>query len=270
MENRMIVANLATYPPRLKFLPRVVERIAPQVDCLNIVLNEYESVPDVLHNHDNVNAIIPPHDTKDAGKFYPECSHAEFVLMIDDDVVYPGDFVVRSVERMKSLGSGRYLGGYHCSIYRRPALRPLSIRSVKSNIRFFISPHHIARFREFSHFGHTISDPVIVDQVGSGAAIMRGADLPPYDFMKTSQKFVDVRLARWCHENGIVRVTLPREKGWLRPSSSEGVDFEETIVHSFTEKHHKHVAKEIRSFAFKDGRVGTACLGRRDNAKATA
>ena len=79
---------------------------------------------------------------------------------------------------------------------------------------------------------------------------------PPYEFMRSSQKFVDVRLARWCFERGITRVSLPRQGAWILPSDAEGVTFEETIVDDFTMQHHAHVAKEIRTFAFKESRVG--------------
>lgn len=252
----MIIANLATYPPRADFLPNVVDAISPQVHQLNIVLNEYDTVPEFLSGYKNVNAIIPDHDTKDAGKFLPDCTQADYVLLVDDDIVYPSDFVALSIARMRALGPGRFLGGYHCSIYRRPALCPISISSIKANIRFWVSPHQIARFREVLHFGHSVSNSVIVNQIGSGAAILRGSDMPPYAFMRSSQKYVDVRLARWCFEQGIVCVNLPRERDWLRLSDSEGIEFEETIYRDFTLKHHKHVAKEIRAFAFKDRRVG--------------
>jgi len=255
----MIIANLATYPPRAEFLPSVVDAISPQVDQLNIVLNEYDSVPEFLSGYKNVNALVPDHDTKDAGKFLFDCTQAEYVVLIDDDLVYPKDYVAKSVARMRALGPGRYLGGYHCSIYNRPGLRPISIKSVKANIRFLVSPSHIARFRRILFLGHGLTDPVVVDQIGSGTAIIRGADIPPYEFMKPSQKFVDVRLARWCFEQGIVRVSLPRENGWLCQCDSKGVIVEETIHDDFTQKHHKHVAQEIRSFAFKDKRVGRPC-----------
>lgn len=252
----MIIANLATYPPRAEFLPNVVDAISPQVDQLNIVLNEYDSAPDFLSKYNNVKTLIPDHDTKDAGKFFPDCSGAEYVFLIDDDVVYPDDFVALSLERMQALGQGRYVAGYHCSIYQRPALRPISIKSIKANIRFWGWPNRIARFRKFFTFGHSTSTPTFVDQVATNAAVMRAHEMPPYEFMKTSQKFVDVRLARWCFEQEIMRVSLPREKAWLRQCDSEGVFFEETISEDFTQKHHKHVAQEIRSFAFKDKRAG--------------
>jgi len=40
----MIVANMAIYPPRLDDMLQVVRAPAPQVDRLNVVLNEYSSI----------------------------------------------------------------------------------------------------------------------------------------------------------------------------------------------------------------------------------
>ncbi len=251
----MIVANLATYPPRSHHLPGVIDSIAPQVDRLNIVLNEYESVPSYLSEYDNVHVILPDHDTKDTGKFYPDVSDAEYVFLIDDDIAYPADYVSRTLARVRTLGHDSILGGYHCSIYERPPLR-LNKRDIKSVIRFHVSPAHIARFRRFLHFGLDIHEAVFVDQIGTGAAVMRGADMPSYEYMRSSQKFVDVRLARWCFERGIKRICLPQETKWLQ---FEEVD--DSIYHSFTRKHHRHVADEIHTFAFKDPEVGKVASG---------
>ncbi len=258
MTDLRIIANLATYPPRGGFLPRVVASIAPQVDQLNLVLNEHTSVPEFLSEYKNIRPIIPDHDTKDAGKFLPACAQSEYVLLIDDDIIYPSDYVAMSIARMRKLGRGRYLGGYHASIYRRPFLRPVSVRSFKSNVRFVMLKSSIARFRKVFPFTDRLPDYMIVDQIGSGTAIMRGSDMPPYEFMKTSQKFVDVRLARWCFEQDITVVGLPRQKGWLRNSVSEGFTFEETIYSDFTRKNVRHVSNEIRKFAFKRCDVGKA------------
>jgi hypothetical protein len=34
--------------------------------------------------------------------------------------------------------------------------------------------------------------------------------MPPYDYMKDAQAFVDVRFARWCFEKGIHQAAAPR------------------------------------------------------------
>jgi len=60
----MITANLATYPPRREALEKVVAAISPQVDRLNVVLNEYDAVPAELQKYPNVVPLIPETDLK--------------------------------------------------------------------------------------------------------------------------------------------------------------------------------------------------------------
>lgn len=238
----MICANLATYPPRRSNLLRVVKSVSPQVDRLNVVLNQFSSPLRELQRFENVRQIIPDEDTKDAGKFYPDVSGADFVLLIDDDLIFPEDFVAQSVASLKALGPG-YMGGYHGSVYERP--RPaFSLRALRRWLLY--SAGRIADNRRILRFYEGLEHPVLVDQIATNTAIMRGCDLPPFEFMRDSQKFVDVRLARWCFEQGIRPVCLPRTSGWLGE-----VRFEETIYRGFTRRNPPHVAKEIWSYAFK-------------------
>ncbi|MGR3323107.1 MAG: hypothetical protein ACU0DK_14385 [Pseudooceanicola sp.] len=247
----MIVANLATYPPRLSNLGAVVERIAPQVDRLNVVLNEFDSVPAFLEGRDNVVAVIPEHDTKDVGKFYPDVSGAEYVLLIDDDLVYPADYVARTVERFVAAArGGRLMAGYHGSVYRRP--RPsLNPGTMLAWMRY--DPSRIADYRRIYTFDQGMAEATILDQVATGVAILRGPDLPPYAYMRDSQKFVDVRMAKWCHEHDIPRIGLPKPENWIT-----AVKFRETIFRGFTRKNPPQVAAEIWEYAFKTEGAGRA------------
>src|SRR6056297_1875239 len=228
----MIVANLATYPPRRSNLLPVVEAIAGQVDRLNVVLNQYDGPLAEFERFETVRQILPETDTKDVGKFYPDVTGADLVLMIDDDLVYPPDYVARTRAAFEALGEGRYLGGYHASLYDRPGFTlwpPGLLRWAR------YSDGRIADHRKPFRFYEALDRPVIVDQVATNAAILRAADMPPYAYMKDSAKFVDVRLARWCHENGIRPAALPKPAGWLGQ-----VRFEESIFHDFTRRNPPH------------------------------
>ncbi|MBT0958080.1 glycosyltransferase family 2 protein [Alphaproteobacteria bacterium KMM 3653] len=244
----MIIANLASYPPRRSNLPRVVATLAPQVDRINLVLNEYDGPLEELSSYANVKQIMPDEDTKDAGKFYPDTSDADYVFFVDDDLIYPADFIAKSIERFEALGKGHFLGGYHASIYTKPA-PSLSPKRLLKWLTY--SREKIADHRRPFRFYETLEQPVVVDQVATNAALMRGADVPPYAYMASSQKFVDVRLAKWCFENGIRSVALPKQAHWLGE-----VRFEETIFHGFTRKNLPHVADEIWSYAFKAEGLG--------------
>lgn len=246
----MIIANMATFPPRAAGLKRVVERILPQVDQLNVVFNEYSQIPKEYENVPGLCSIIPHEDTKDVGKFYPDISESEYLLFIDDDVDYPEDYVAETIKRFDSLPKGKFLGGYHTSIYQKPKIN-FTPSGIKRYIRCFLFPHEIAAFRKVVSFFEDLDAPVVVDQVATNSAIMRGQDMPSYSFMRDSQKFVDVRLAMWCFEQGIETVALPRKSGWLATEPDD-----HSIFLNFTQKHYSHVAREIRNFAFKKPHVG--------------
>ena len=252
----MIAANLATYPPRISFLPRVVAAIAPQVDQLNVVLNRYDAVPDFLADYANVRPILPGHDTMATGKFYPDVSAADLVFLVDDDVVYPDDFVARTVAEFEALDVPRAVAGHHCSIFERPS-PALSLGGMRAYLRFHLRPSRLPAYRKILHFGLDIPGPVHVDQVATNACILRPRDMPPYEYMRTAIKFVDIRLARWCFEQGITPVCLPHAKDWLLPSEAVGVIFEETIVNSFLARFPPQVAREIRQYAFQRENLGT-------------
>ena len=249
----MIVANLATYPPRESNLAAVVKAILPQVDRLNIVLNQYNAPLPAFEGEAKITQLIPQEDQKDVGKFYPDVSGADWVFMIDDDMIYPADFVARSITAMETLGTGRYLGGYHGSLYYEPSFT-LSPKALLKYLRY--KPDNIADYRRPFRFYEGLAAPTIVDQIATNAALMRGADFPPHSFMAGSQKFVDVRLARWCFEQGIRPVCLPREAGWLGE-----VRFDETIFHGFTRQNSAHVANEIWTYALKVPGRGTVAGG---------
>ena len=245
----MIQANLATYPARRSNLLAVVQAIASQVDVLNVVLNEYSDALAELSEFANVNQIIPEHDTKDAGKFYPSSSGADYVFLIDDDLIYPSDFVELSIARFEALGLDRVAAGYHCSIYYRPKF---SLWPRKFREWYKFGEERIADFRKKDTYYSEVRFPRIVDQIATNSALLRGPDMPSYEFMADSQKFVDVRLARWLYMKNIECVSLPKDEKWLR-----GVHFDETIYRSFTQQNQSHVSAEIMTFAFQNARVGT-------------
>ena len=246
----MIIATMATYPPRAELTPRVVRAIAPQVDLLVVVLNEYRAVPDHFPNVGNVRYVLPERDLKDVGKFLPDCRAADHVLTVDDDIDYPEDYVARTVARFREVEGHGCIGGYHGSIYTKPVIR-WSGRGIRGRIRLWLRPDRIAAYRDILHFCGGLERARFVDQLGTGTTIFRGSDFPPLGFMLGSQKFVDVRVATWCKARGLRLVSLPREEGWLKP-----FDVTESIFADFTQQHPAEVAREIWAYAFLHPDVG--------------
>jgi hypothetical protein len=239
----MIVGTLATFPARRAHLAVAVAALAPQLDRLFVVLNEYtDSLPE-LNEFGNVEQIIPPHDLKDTGKFYPDMTDAEWVFTLDDDILYPPDYVTATLAKMAALGKRRVMGGYHGSVYIRQPLRgwrPRQLRYWLHTYRGAASSRNVIDYRD------ALQEAFIVDQLGTGVSVMRAEDWPGFEAMESSQRFVDVRLARLCHERQIAQVCLPRSKGWIEDGAAET-----SIFQDFTKRDPRHVTREIRQFAFR-------------------
>ena len=232
----MIRAHMATYPARSDILLASVAEISAQVDRLFLVLNEYAEIPPEVEANHKVEAFIPEEDYKDVGKFVFEPASDDIVFFVDDDVRYPSDFVQISVEMTKHIGLEKNVFGYHCSIYHDELSRGANSRRIFQLWR---------RNREF----------VYVDQIATNAMIALGSNVPPLRYMKGSQKFVDVRYAKWLHENNINSIVLPRRRQYIQNRASNNPD-DTSIWATFTKNSPDHVLEEIKSYAGKSPLVG--------------
>lgn len=239
----MIVANLATYPPRAHRLESVVAALSHQVDLLNIVLNEYEEIPSALRRLTNVRLILPDVDYKDVGKFHPKVDGNDLVFLVDDDLNYPRDYVSATRHHIDSLGAAPCVYGYHGTIYARPRFSWSPRRFVRW-LRY--GPDRILEGKDVYRFSRSLDQPTVVDQIGTGTAVLAGHLMPPLEYMLTSRKFVDVRMARWCFERSISMVCLPRSSSWLTEERQQDRIFD------FTRSHPAEVAAEVAQFAFRN------------------
>lgn len=220
----MIRAHMATYPARRETMPIAVASLAPQVYKLVVVLNEYEEVPAELAPFENVEPVIPETDLKDTGKYLPEPAPEDHVFLVDDDLIYDDAYVARTLDVAAACPIERAVFGYHGSWLRRGFRGKGFVRGV-------------------SHFGRSQPEDIVVDMLGTGTVYARGRDLPPLDYMRDAQRFTDVRFAKWCHEQGLVRVCLRRPHRFIREQRVG-----ESIFESFTRQLPSHVFDEVKAF----------------------
>ncbi|MDM7932937.1 hypothetical protein [Tabrizicola sp.] len=232
----MIRAHMATYPKRRELLERSVRSVSAQVDRVFLVLNDYSDVPEEIASIDNVEPVIPPEDLKDVGKFLCQPGEDDLVLLVDDDLIYPADYVDRLVGAAKAIGLQDAVFGFHGSIYK----------DVDS---------HGANGRKVHSFNRDLSTTTCVDQLGTGCILALGKNVAPLSFMKGSQKFVDVRYARWLHQQGIQSWCVAHERDILQEMRLT-TGRHETIYRDFTRNTPAHVILEIRDFAGKGHKVG--------------
>lgn len=224
-------AHMATFPDRVGVLPHSVASIAPQVDRVFICLNEYQDVPDFLGKFDNVTAVIPERDYKDVGKFIFQPDPEDTVFLVDDDIEYADNYARQTIRRARGVGLEKRVFGYHATTFTNPT--PKSIRQ-----------------RTLLRMNQRLTYSTRVHQLGTGTVMLSGSLFPTLDYMEGSEKFVDVRFARYCFENDIEMWTLPRNRRRF-PSLLAGLEPEkrETIADSFTRRWPQHVLDEVKVFA---------------------
>ena len=220
------IGQLATYPGRLENLPVMLESVAPQFDEVYVVLNQFTKRQQLaLPKLANVHYEIPKNDLKDTGKFWRKPREGEYVFLMDDDLTFPPDYAETMIAFHKRMPSSRVVVGLHGVIY--------------SDL-FEGAP--ASRF--VAKFDKALDKPILVNQLGTGCLMLPSELMPAFDFMQTSQRFVDVRFARYCHENDIGMVCVPRRAGWIVDQEPE-----ESIFETYTRERHGEQLPEIIQFA---------------------
>lgn len=189
----MIRAHLATFPIRSGILMQTVGTILPQVDRLCICLNQYQAIPPELADHAKIEAVIPDRDLKDAGKFAFAPAPDDMIFTIDDDILFPPDYVARTLAAFDLLDpAGNVLG-------------------FQGNAWVFRKQENAWQWRNFL-FHRPARHITKVDILGTGTACQLGRNLPSLDEVISAAGFVDLRHARLHAQAGRSLWVLPREK----------------------------------------------------------
>lgn len=192
----MIRAHMATFPPRSAVLAQAVASLLPQVDRLFLCLNQYDAIPAALAQDDRITAIIPDRDLRDAGKFAFVPDDDDIVLTVDDDILYPPDYVARTLAHFDGLPPERHVLGYMGNAWM--AKGKLGHEGWKNFMFHKRAPHAIK-----------------VDVLGTGTTFQLGRNLPRLDQIEDAAGFVDFRHARLQGQAGRWMWSLPREEGWM-------------------------------------------------------
>lgn len=201
-EPNLNIANMATYPARKESLEITVSSILPQVDFLNIYLNEYEEIPEFLKDP-FINCVLGKEakgDLRDNGKFYflEKVPESAIYFALDDDIIYPPDYVVKMLEELEN-NDYRTVLGVHGIIF-------------KSNFESF------ARSRITFHFSRPLRYSLNASCLGTGTVVFRKALVKDLNLLcfKTPG-MADLWLGVFCKNQKIAMVATKRKANWLVP-----------------------------------------------------
>lgn len=207
----MIIANMGTYPARRQVIIEALNTLLPQVDVLNLCLNNYDVIPNELIGIEKLNCFIPTEDYRDVGKFVVNgFNENDDIFYVDDDILYPADYVERMMKYRESIKHLHPIIGLHGVIYP-----DVYDGHVQSRVVFT--------------FNKEQKKSRVVNQLGTGTVYCKGYQAASFDFMNGSQKFVDVRFAVHARNNNWPMISISRAGNWLRE-----VKTEETIFSTFT------------------------------------
>lgn len=201
MQRTKIIANIATFPPRKTTFDKALLSILPQVDHVNVYLNNYRSVPAILKN-EKITAVLSAEtkgDLRDNGKFYflDHVPDDAYYMTIDDDIVYPDDYAATLIKKLQTYDN-RVAVGVHGVMFHADFQ---SFRT--SHTPFF--------------FTQALRNDVFGATLGTGTVAFYKktfAGLTLQHFETTGA--TDLWFAGYCKEHKIPQVCIARGEGWLQ------------------------------------------------------
>lgn len=194
--------GMASVPWRIEALSAVVESIRWQCDRLDVYLDGHDRVPLCLEMAGvRIHEATGRKGLADVGKFLPAFGRDEpggrYLFTIDDDIVYPADYVGRLLDWIEQLDR-RAIVGVHGAWLAEPLRRYYQGRTVL-------------------HFKDALQSPTPVHLLGTGTSALHTSTLTLTNDDFAAPFMTDVWLAVAAKRAGVPLVAVPRRRRWLRP-----------------------------------------------------
>jgi hypothetical protein len=206
-------------PSRINVLLKMIDSIYNQFDEIRIYFNEIDKVnPELITPliRDKIK-IISGNNLTDNGKFYFISDSIEYYFMMDDDFIYPSDYVEKTLSNIeKHKGCvityhGRKLDGVGLNYYHG----------------------HKKAYRCMG----TVSEDVIVDVAGTGVTAFDTYYFrPQLLFASMYLRMSDLVFAKEMADCGIQAICCKHELGWMKMLDSTESIFESNVGKITTEQ----------------------------------
>lgn len=122
IKNSKVFVGIASIPQRVYSLEKTINSLMHQVDEIGVFLDNYDYVPKFILNNDKIAYKLSgdfSRDVGDAGKFYWVDGFSGFYFTCDDDLIYPNDYVKKTINKIVSF-QGPAVVGWHGSVFLSP------------------------------------------------------------------------------------------------------------------------------------------------------
>lgn len=202
------VATIATLASRQDTFERVLPKIRTQVDHVFVYLDGYSERPAFLDRYDGLTV----YHAEDVGNLHcssrflclPELTGPTIVVVVDDDIVYPMNYVSSLTNLLQRLG-GEGVVGVHG--------------------RIFIPPHEsYVTDAITTHFLAGVKRPFHVHELGTGTCAFVSDRLPLDPRRWDRHDMDDIVVALQAQKRGLPRMVIARPLEWLTSMSQGQTD----------------------------------------------
>jgi len=217
-----ITAYMATFPSREPLIGQVVESLINQVDKLVIWVNGDVNLPKECY-HEKVELYfgkdILCFDIGCAGKFVFAYEWDGYIFTVDDDIVYPSDYVEKSIAKIEEY-KRECVFSWHGRLTRLPITVYRSAKDMIKNCSF----------------QQNVDEDTECHIIGTGVMFFHASTIiPKYDFMEMKHTNVsDIHFAQSMDMRGIRTIVAAHNRGWLKAL----VPIDGISYHKETDKFH--------------------------------
>lgn len=190
------IVSVASYK-RIDSLVKTIESIYNQCDEINIFLNDHEGEIPYSFFDEKINLYFSDNRYGDALKFAKLIDSDGYYLTIDDDLIYPPNYVEHMVNRCKEFSNKRVISLHG---------RKFSNKVIDSYYRSYVEFYHCLRHQKrdaIIHFG------------GTGVMCFHTSLMKiPITYFE-HPNMADVWVGKYCIENNIEVVSIAHEKDFL-------------------------------------------------------
>ncbi len=198
---RKCIGSMATFPARFDIIATTLASIAPQLDQLYLYVNEgFDDLPDLSHLPNVIAMDAREHagDLSARGKIFPlQSVRDSIVFTLDDDFIYPPDYVRRNRDILERMG-GRCMVTTHGGI-------------LPPRIDWYYERTHV--FRSFEK----VPALQLCALAGSGTACYDQRTLKLDHAALLRETMVDIQMSLAARAAGLPIFVVPRGDEWLKP-----------------------------------------------------
>lgn len=201
-----VYASMATMYSRLPLAVDTIRSLAKQVDKMYVVLNAFTGSEDmrlwqamIKDAGKSVSIIVSDNRLGDAERMLPVTTDRAIWLTVDDDLIYPKDYVLNLKTALLMYGG---IVSYHGKAYGTPQIDS-----------FYLGDKMTTYYHRCLYDS---ADDVVVDIPGSGVMAWNGEEVDLRYHLFERKNMADIETARIAQQQGVQIVALKHPGGWIR------------------------------------------------------